>query len=155
MVAASRRELERAGIEAAPETVLADAGYFNSAQITALEEKGIELLVATRSDSGRKRRAQDRGKLPAPPKPARGSVRERMTETLESEEAKRRYRRRGALVEPVFGQIKSNRGCDRFSRRGLAAARSEWRLFAATHNLLRLWRALAEAPTAQLGSATA
>jgi hypothetical protein len=35
--------------------------------------------------------------------------------------------------------------CDRFARSGLAAVRSEWRLFAATHNLLRLWRASARA----------
>ena len=33
-----------------------------------------------------------------------------------------------ARVEPVFGQIKSNRGADRFQRRGRSAVRSEWRL---------------------------
>ena len=37
------------------------------------------------------------------------------------------------MVEPVFAQIKAN-------RRGRAAARSEWRLIAATHNLLKLYR---------------
>jgi hypothetical protein len=41
-------------------------------------------------------------------------------------------------IEPTFGQIKHNRGCGRFQRRGRAAARSEWRLIAATHNLLKL-----------------
>ncbi len=41
-------------------------------------------------------------------------------------------------IEPVFGQIKHNRGCGRFQRRGRAAARSGWRLIAATHNLLKL-----------------
>ena len=45
-----------------------------------------------------------------------------------------------AAVEPVFGQIKSNRGADRFQRRGRSAVRSEWRLLAATHNLLKLHR---------------
>jgi hypothetical protein len=29
----------------------------------------------------------------------------------------------------------------RFQRRGLAACRAEWKLIAATHNLLKLWRA--------------
>jgi len=48
------------------------------------------------------------------------------------------YRRRMATVEPVFGQTKFNRGFDRFQRRGRAAARSEWRLGAVTHNLLKL-----------------
>jgi len=40
----------------------------------------------------------------------------------------------------VFGQIKANRGADRFLRRGRSAVRSEWRLLAATHNLLKLHR---------------
>jgi hypothetical protein len=44
------------------------------------------------------------------------------------------------MVEPVFGQIKSNRRIGRFKRRGRAAARSEWRLIATTHNLLKLHR---------------
>jgi Transposase DDE domain len=41
-------------------------------------------------------------------------------------------------VEPVYGQIKYNRRTDRFMRRGRAAAQSEWRLVAATHNILKL-----------------
>ena len=41
-------------------------------------------------------------------------------------------------IEPVFGQIKANRPIDRFQRRGRAAVRSEWRLIAASHNLLKL-----------------
>jgi hypothetical protein len=40
----------------------------------------------------------------------------------------------------VFGHTKFNRRIDRFQRRGRAAARSEWRLVAATHNLLKLHR---------------
>jgi hypothetical protein len=44
------------------------------------------------------------------------------------------------MVEPVFAQIKANRGIGRFKRRGRAAARSEWRLIAATNNLLKLHR---------------
>jgi Transposase DDE domain len=50
------------------------------------------------------------------------------------------YSKRQCMVEPVFGQIKTNRRIDRFKRRGRAAARSEWRLIAATHNLLQLHR---------------
>jgi hypothetical protein len=41
------------------------------------------------------------------------------------------------------------RRSDRFLRRGLAACQAEWQLIAATHNLLKLWRAsLAGAETA-------
>ena len=44
------------------------------------------------------------------------------------------------FIEPVFAQIKQNRRAGRFKRRGRAAVRSEWRLIAATHNLLKLHR---------------
>jgi Transposase DDE domain len=42
------------------------------------------------------------------------------------------------MVEPVFAQTKHNRRIDSFRRRGRSAARSEWRLITATHNLLKL-----------------
>jgi hypothetical protein len=45
------------------------------------------------------------------------------------------YRHRQITIEPVFGQIKFNRGLDRFRRRGRGAVRTEWRLITATHNL--------------------
>jgi Transposase DDE domain len=51
------------------------------------------------------------------------------------------FARRQAIIEPVFGDIKHNRGAHRFQRRGRVACRSEWRLLAATHNLLKLYRA--------------
>jgi hypothetical protein len=58
------------------------------------------------------------------------------------------YSKRQCMVEPVFAQIKANRRIDRFKRRGRAAARSEWRLIAATHNLLKLHRHSLAAATA-------
>jgi Transposase DDE domain len=48
------------------------------------------------------------------------------------------YRRRAAMIEPVFADTKFNRKIDRFLRRGRAACRSEWRLITATHNLRKL-----------------
>ena len=50
----------------------------------------------------------------------------------------RLYRQRQAMIEPVFADTKFNRRIDRFLRRGRAAARSEWRLITATHNLVKL-----------------
>ncbi|HVA62283.1 MAG TPA: transposase [Terriglobales bacterium] len=50
------------------------------------------------------------------------------------------YKRRKAIVEPVFGQIKEARGFHRFSLRGLEKTRAEWRLVCLTHNLLELSR---------------
>jgi Transposase DDE domain len=50
------------------------------------------------------------------------------------------YARRQPMVEPVFAHTKVIRRADRFQRRGFAACHAEWRLIAATHNLLKLWR---------------
>jgi hypothetical protein len=50
------------------------------------------------------------------------------------------YRLRKAIVEPVFGQIKSVRGLRRFLLRGLDHGRQEFRLIALTHNMLKLHR---------------
>jgi len=50
------------------------------------------------------------------------------------------YKQRAQLIEPIFGNTKHNRGFTRFQRRGRSAARTEWRLIAATHNLVKLHR---------------
>jgi hypothetical protein len=50
------------------------------------------------------------------------------------------YTKRQGMIDPVFGDTKFNRRVERFLRRGRAAARSEWRLTNAAHNLLKLWR---------------
>jgi Transposase DDE domain len=60
-----------------------------------------------------------------------------MGRALASEAGHELYKHRKATVEPVFAQNKFNRGF-RFQRRGRAAARSEWRFQAATHNLPEL-----------------
>jgi hypothetical protein len=48
------------------------------------------------------------------------------------------YGKRQGMIEPVFAQTKHNRRIGTFQRRGRSAARSEWRLITATHNLLKL-----------------
>ena len=61
-----------------------------------------------------------------------------MRQKLLTDHGRQLYAKRKITVEPVYGQIKHNRRIDRFMRRGRAAAQSEWRLVAATHNLLKL-----------------
>lgn len=51
------------------------------------------------------------------------------------------YAKRSTSIEPVFGNIKSNLGYRRFTRRGLPAVQSEWRLMCVVHNLLKLQQA--------------
>ncbi|MGW9632395.1 transposase [Agromyces sp. NPDC055520] len=48
------------------------------------------------------------------------------------------YAKRQHTIEPVFGNIKNNLGYRRFTRRGIDAVNSEWRLICAAHNLLKL-----------------
>ena len=63
-----------------------------------------------------------------------------MRRVLASERGGELYRKRQPMIEPVFAQMKFNRGLDRFRRRGRGAVRTEWRLITATHNLLKLHR---------------
>ena len=50
------------------------------------------------------------------------------------------YRQRQAIIEPVFGDIKTNRRITRFLRRGHDAVRAEWHWILTGHNLTILHR---------------
>jgi hypothetical protein len=56
MIDTALRELERAGIDQRPETVLADGGYWNTAQIAALGHQGLRVIVPTKSATRTKAR---------------------------------------------------------------------------------------------------
>jgi len=60
------------------------------------------------------------------------------------EEAKEKLRRRKAIVEPVFAQIKHNQGFRRWTMWGLQGVQAQWTMLCVTHNLkklMRLWQA--------------
>jgi len=140
MVARATDTLREVGIEEPIGTVLADGGYWNSPAITNVREQGIDVLVPT----------EDRRRT-APRKlaPRQGDEARRIEAVLAKPEGQALYRRRQQIVEPVFAHIKCIRRTDRFLRRGLHACEAEWQMIAATHNLLKLWRAsLAQAATA-------
>ena len=63
-----------------------------------------------------------------------------MRRVLETDAGGELYRKRKAMIEPVFADTKFQRQIDRFLRRGRSAVKSEWRLITATHNLLKLHR---------------
>jgi hypothetical protein len=129
MITAAEEELHAAGVTDELDVVLADAGYWTNAAAEALAGEGLQPLVAP--DADRRKEA---------PAGRRGGLYDFMRRVLATERGSELYRRRQATVEPVFGQIKANRRADRFLRRGRAAVRSEWRLLATTHNLLKLHR---------------
>jgi len=49
------------------------------------------------------------------------------------------YGRRKALIEPVFGVLKEQRGMRQFRRRGLEKVAVEVALAATAYNLTRMW----------------
>jgi transposase len=129
MITAAERELEDAGVTERPGVVLADAGYWSNAHIDRLRQRGITPIVAPDAHS-----------RDGPRKTRRGGPYDFMRRVLATDHGAELYSRRQWMVEPVFAQIKANRRIGRFKRRGRAAARSEWRLIAATNNLLKLHR---------------
>ncbi len=129
MIAATETELAAAGISAAPEVVLADAGYWHSEQMQQLTAGGTVVLIPP--DAGKRKGARPGWD---------GGLYAFMRRVLATDRGGELYAKRQGMIEPVFAQTKFNRRCDRFQRRGRAACRSEWRLITATHNLLKLWR---------------
>jgi len=57
-----------------------------------------------------------------------------------SDEGRALYKMRKAIVEPVFGQMKENRGLRGVHLRGFEAASAEFQVMALGHNLLKLFR---------------
>lgn len=127
MIARARGHLARVGIDDTPKVVLADAGYWQKRGIQELVNQGMQTLVPP--DAHRR-------KGPRPGR--RGEIYDFMRRVLDTDHGTALYKKRQAMIEPVFGQMKFNRRIDRFQRRGRAAAQSEWHLITATHNLLKL-----------------
>ena len=138
MITTVVREIERAGIDQPLEIVLADGGYWNATQIAHLRGHGMQPIVPTKAAA----RAQ-----PRTLSPRQGPEAERIEELLHTPAGAALYRRRQQIIEPVFANTKFLRRIDRFQRRGLVACQAEWKLIAATHNLLKLWRATTPALT--------
>ena len=98
-----------------------------------------ELLIATTKDWKQRKAAREQG-CPRGRIPEDLGLRERMERKLLAKRGRALYKKRGILVEPVFGQVKEGQGFRRFMRRGIRAASSEAGIIGTTHNLLKLWR---------------
>jgi transposase len=70
----------------------------------------------------------------------RGRAAGAMRFKLRQPAARRRYARRKVIVEPVFGQMKEDRGFTTLSLRGLVLASAEYLLACLAHNLGKLLR---------------
>lgn len=74
--------------------------------------------------------------LRPPKQPTRAARKRHATDTRLTTPAGRSfYRQRQGTIEPVFGDIKTNRRITRFLRRGTNKARTDWNLILTGHNL--------------------
>jgi transposase len=135
MVEATISALTAAGVTDPVGTILADAGYWSEDNATA---QGPNRLIATLKDHKQRRAARDLGTTTGPPPPDASAI-DAMEHRLRTPAGAATYATRSHTVEPVFS-VKTNHHYDRFRRRGLRAATSEWALIATTHNLGKLFR---------------
>jgi len=125
----------RRGCGELPQKVSADSGFFSLENLAGLEAHGIEGYVPdsnlARELKGRRRRSCV-GRL-------HHAEQRRMRQRLRSPAGRAVYPRRKAIIKPVFGVLKEQRGMRRFRLRGLAKVGVEMALAATAYNLTRLW----------------
>jgi hypothetical protein len=119
--------------------LLADTGYFSTANVEACARAGIEPVIAMGRQPHHPPLAErfapeppapdDPGLCddPIKPDPDPGAV-AKMAQRLKTQEGRALYALRKQTPEPVFGIIKSVLGFRQFSMRGLEKARGEWSL---------------------------
>ncbi len=118
-----------------PQKASADCGFFSLKNLRGLEARGIEGYVPdtnlAHALNGRGRRRHE-GRL-------HHAEQRRMRQRLRSPAGRAIYERRKAIIEPVFGVLKEQRGMRRFRLRSLARVAVEMALAATAYNLTRLW----------------
>src|SRR5579864_4493606 len=137
-----RKSGQRRGSRSDPESrYLRTRGGFclgYTAEIAAVEAGGVEVFVPDRLMARELAGVAVVAEMNARQKrrhPGLQQLRERMREPA----ARSCYQRRKALVEPVFGVLKQQRGMRQFRRRGLPAVGAEWALATTAYNLTRLF----------------
>ena len=124
------------------EMVTADSGFFSGQALRTMKQQAIDLYVPDNNlkhEMQTGKRAQGIGKSRI-----RDPEHRRMRAKLRTQAGRNIYRRRQAVVEPVFGILKEQRGMRKFRRRGLAAVTTEWMLAAIAYNLTRMARSASQ-----------
>jgi transposase len=78
--------------------------------------------------------------VPKEDQPEPLTLSQRMRVKIDLPESRRIYSQRLAIVEPVFGNLRSNKGMDRFTYRGRAKVNVQWLCFCLVHNLEKIAR---------------
>jgi hypothetical protein len=121
---------ERCG--APPGAALADSGFFSIDNIEQMERRNIDAYVPDSnlaSELNLGVRCRTRACAPA---------HRRMRAKLRSPDGQAAYARRKAVVEPVFGVLKQQRGIRQFRTRGLQNVNNEFTLATLAYNITRL-----------------
>jgi hypothetical protein len=139
MIDKAQATLKDACITENIEAAALDAGYFSETNITAATSDDPELYIATKKD-WKQRKELSSSEVLSEPIPEGLNVKEQMEYKLRTKKGKKIYAKRKTIIEPIFGQIKDGRRIRTFFMRGIEAAKAEWNLICATHNLLKLFR---------------
>jgi len=142
MITAARDSHTDAAIQGDPTVVLADAGYCSEDNLQQLTDAHVNAVIAT----GKIRHNE---RVPDAPKgriPKDATQRERMARRMRTKQGRVDYARRKAIVEPVFGQMKTRQNAKHLRLRGFTGAKGEWTLHAICHNLRKLANAAKTAP---------
>ena len=115
-----------------PGQILADSGFFSIENLERMEAQNLDAYVP---DSNLARSlnlgVRCRGKACA-------LAHRLMRRKLQTEDGRVAYGRRKAIVEPVFGVLKQQRGLRQFRTRGIANVGNEFTLATLAYNLTRL-----------------
>lgn len=117
-----------------PQQVSGDSGFFSLDNLQAMEERQIDAYLP---DSNLARSLNRGGRIK---KRAVHPAHQRMRRKLRDPAGRAIYARRKAIVEPVNGVLKEQRGMRRFRLRGLQKVATEWTLATTAYNLTRMWR---------------
>ena len=118
--------------------VLADNGYATGDEVAQLEQRGMEVLVATAA-GGQRRRHNFRPLIQPRPRPeVHADWIVTMREKMARPEHSALYRLRQQTVEPVFGIVKQAMGFRQFRLRGIDKVQGEWGLVMLAYKCKRL-----------------
>ena len=73
-------------------------------------------------------------------KEAKETYTQKMMKKIDTESGRKIYSHRMGIIEPVFANIRSTLGLDRFSLRGKVKVNIQWLLFCITHNIGKIQR---------------
>jgi len=128
-------ELVKTSCGSPPGRVVADSGYYSNHNAEQMEALGIDAYVPDSNLARELNLGHQADDLRCHDPALR-----RMREKMRSEQGRRLYRKRKAIVEPVFGVLKQQRNLREFRLRSLDKVAIEFALAATAYNLTRIHR---------------